>query len=64
MWTMTQNLTIHNFITTSVTLDSATILDQCLINYPSDVKSVVVFAAVSHNDHSKLAVTIKHNKAS
>ena len=59
---ITQNLTIHNYIPTRVTNDSATILDQCLTNFPSEVKSVEVFAPVSNNDHSTLAVKIKFAK--
>ena len=59
---LTHNLTIHNFIPTRITQNSATVLDQCLSNFPSDIKSTQVLAPVSSNDHSTLAVTIKFAK--
>ena len=57
-----QSLSIHNYAPTRITQNSATVLDQCLSNFPSDIKSVAVHAPVSDNDHSTLAVKIRFAK--
>ncbi len=51
------NLSIHNNEPTRITTDTATVLDQCLSNFPTLVSESQILPPVASSDHCVLAVT-------